>query len=483
MTTDCTPRYCYADPYEGGKQAIAEAYRNLCAVGARPLAVTNCLNFGNPQRPEIMAQFVECLRGMGDACRALDFPIVSGNVCLYNESKATGGGSAILPTPAIGGVGLLDDWEKIGDDRVQGRGRSASSCIGAVRPAIVGQSLWLEVCHGRSDGPPPPVDLADRAPRWRVRPQLIADGLVTAVHDVSRRRPAGRRRRDGAGRRHRRAHRPDARRRRSRRAQPRSLFGEDSGPLSSSPTATRTPCVIDRGAQVAGIGCSLSIGDRRRLSASLEADRRAPRTVSAEPARRPPRRARRLLPQADGSPSCTPGSLRGIPYLRISSHYRYVGVHDRVHLQPHHRGATSARPRAPGAATPEIAYACLGCEPQCGCCLDHAQEVIDDERVARRAARSTRRPPDRLLRLTIIRRFFRSFPPIFRFPRALARRRAGSRQETGHEGRPQGHRAAQRSAQERADRDQPILAALPDARQLGRPEARRVRARANRSTR
>src|SRR5688572_27816468 len=112
MTTDCTPRYCYADPYEGGKQAIAEAYRNLCAVGAKPLAITNCLNFGNPQRPEIMAQFVECLRGMGEACRALDFPIVSGNVSLYNESKATGGGSAILPTPAIGGVGLLDDWEK-----------------------------------------------------------------------------------------------------------------------------------------------------------------------------------------------------------------------------------------------------------------------------------------------------------------------------------------------------------------------------------
>ena len=112
ITTDCTPRYCYADPYEGGKQAVAEAYRNLCAVGAKPLAVTNCLNFGNPQRPEIMAQFVGALEGMGEACRALDFPIVSGNVSLYNESKATGGGSAILPTPAIGGVGLLDEWEK-----------------------------------------------------------------------------------------------------------------------------------------------------------------------------------------------------------------------------------------------------------------------------------------------------------------------------------------------------------------------------------
>src|SRR4030095_5293054 len=100
ITTDCTPRYCYADPYEGGKQAVAEAFRNLCAVGARPLAVTNCLNFGNPQRPEIMAQFVGCLEGMGEACRALDFPIVSCKVSLYNESKATGGGSGILPTPA-----------------------------------------------------------------------------------------------------------------------------------------------------------------------------------------------------------------------------------------------------------------------------------------------------------------------------------------------------------------------------------------------
>ena len=103
ITTDCTPRYCFANPYEGGKQAVAEAFRNICAVGARPLAVTNCLNFANPQRPEIMGQIVGCLEGMSEACIALDTPIVSGNVSLYNESKATGGGSAILPTPAIGG--------------------------------------------------------------------------------------------------------------------------------------------------------------------------------------------------------------------------------------------------------------------------------------------------------------------------------------------------------------------------------------------
>src|SRR3982751_1252143 len=112
ITTDCTPRYCYADPFEGGKQAVAEAYRNLCAVGAKPLAITNCLNFGNPQRPEIMGQFVGCIEGIAEACRALDFPVVSGNVSLYNETKNEDGSSlAILPTPAIGGVGLLDDWE------------------------------------------------------------------------------------------------------------------------------------------------------------------------------------------------------------------------------------------------------------------------------------------------------------------------------------------------------------------------------------
>src|SRR3546814_3794485 len=109
MSTDCTPRYCYADPVEGGKQAVAETWRNISAVGATPLAITNCLNFANPQRPEIMGQIVGCLDGMAQACRTLDYPIVSGNVSLYNESKATGGGSAILPTPAIGGVGRSEE--------------------------------------------------------------------------------------------------------------------------------------------------------------------------------------------------------------------------------------------------------------------------------------------------------------------------------------------------------------------------------------
>src|SRR5215213_3120572 len=108
LTTDVTPRYCEADPFEGGKQAVAEAYRNISAVGARPLAITDNLNFGNPERPDVMGQFVGCVRGIGEACRALDFPIVSGNVSLYNETNGRG----ILPTPTIGGVGLLDDVRK-----------------------------------------------------------------------------------------------------------------------------------------------------------------------------------------------------------------------------------------------------------------------------------------------------------------------------------------------------------------------------------
>jgi phosphoribosylformylglycinamidine synthase subunit PurL len=183
MSTDCTPRYCYANPYEGGKQAVAETYRNISAVGATPLAITNCLNFANPQRPEIMAQIVGCLEGMADACRALDYPIVSGNVSLYNESKATGGGSAILPTPAIGGVGVLEDvstmttigFKTVGD---------VIWLLGQVGTHL-GQSLWLREIAGREDGDAPVVDLdLERQQGEQVR-QLIARGTVSAVHDVS----------------------------------------------------------------------------------------------------------------------------------------------------------------------------------------------------------------------------------------------------------------------------------------------------------
>ncbi|MGX7926000.1 phosphoribosylformylglycinamidine synthase subunit PurL [Tsuneonella sp. HG094] len=183
MTTDCTPRYCYADPYEGGKQAIAEAYRNLCAVGANPLAVTNCLNFANPQRPEIMAQLTGCLEGMGDACRALDFPIVSGNVSLYNESKATGGGSAILPTPAIGGVGVIDDYSTMATIAFKSEGDTLI-LIGHTGGSV-GQSLWLRECHGFEGGDAPTVDLALERRHGELVRSLIATGAINAVHDCS----------------------------------------------------------------------------------------------------------------------------------------------------------------------------------------------------------------------------------------------------------------------------------------------------------
>jgi len=186
MSTDCTPRYCYADPVTGGMQAVVETWRNITAVGAKPLAITNCLNFANPQRPEIMGQIVGCLEGMSQACRALDYPIVSGNVSLYNESKATGGGSAILPTPAIGGVGLMADWSKSATIAFKGTG-DVIVLIGTPKGEI-GQSLWLREVHGiegREAGPPPSIDLdAERRTGDLVRDAITA-GHLTAVHDVS----------------------------------------------------------------------------------------------------------------------------------------------------------------------------------------------------------------------------------------------------------------------------------------------------------
>src|SRR3954468_8660200 len=179
MTCDVTPRYCEADPFEGGKQAVAEAWRNLVAVGARPLAVTDNLNFGNPERPEIMGQLVGAIRGIAEACKALDFPVVSGNVSLYNETN----GRAILPTPTIGGVGLIDDFTKAATLAFKAADE-AILLIGETK-GWLGQSLYLrEICE-REDGAPPPVDLrAERATGELVR-ALIVEGVATAVHDVS----------------------------------------------------------------------------------------------------------------------------------------------------------------------------------------------------------------------------------------------------------------------------------------------------------
>jgi phosphoribosylformylglycinamidine synthase len=179
VTSDCTPRYVAADPYEGGKQAVAEAWRNLTAVGATPIAVTDNLNFGNPQKPEIMGQIVRAIDGMRDACLALDFPVVSGNVSLYNETD----GAGIPPTPTIGAVGLLDDYARRADYASLADGDCL--LLLGVSHGELGQSLYLRECLGRSDGAPPPVDLAaERRVGDFVRAQ-IQTGAARTVHDLS----------------------------------------------------------------------------------------------------------------------------------------------------------------------------------------------------------------------------------------------------------------------------------------------------------
>jgi phosphoribosylformylglycinamidine synthase len=179
MTTDVTPRYCEADPFEGGKQAVAEAWRNLTAVGARPLAVTDNLNFGNPERPEIMGQFVYCVRGIAEACKALDFPVVSGNVSLYNETNGRG----ILPTPTIGGVGVLDDLAKSATLAFKNEGEEIL-LVGETK-GWLGQSSFLATVLGREEGAPPPVDLAIEKRNGDFVRSLINSGIATAVHDLS----------------------------------------------------------------------------------------------------------------------------------------------------------------------------------------------------------------------------------------------------------------------------------------------------------
>jgi phosphoribosylformylglycinamidine synthase len=179
MTSDVTPRYVQADPYEGGKQAVAEAWRNLTAVGAEPIAITDNLNFGNPERPEIMGQIVRAIEGMAEACRALDFPVVSGNVSLYNETN----GSAIPPTPTVGAVGLIDDYARRADFSSMKAG-DALVLVGATVGEL-GASMYLREVLGREDGAPPPVDLAlERAAGDLIR-NLIQGGQVSVVHDLS----------------------------------------------------------------------------------------------------------------------------------------------------------------------------------------------------------------------------------------------------------------------------------------------------------
>jgi phosphoribosylformylglycinamidine synthase len=179
ITTDVTPRYAKADPKEGGKQAVAEAWRNLTAVGALPLAVTDNLNYGNPQKPEIMGQIVAGIDGIGEACLALDFPVIGGNCSLYNETN----GEGILPTPAIGGVGILKDVTKMATVAFK-RQNDVLILIGETKGHL-GQSIYLREIEGKEEGAAPPVDLAAEKKNGDFVRGLIASGRVDSVHDLS----------------------------------------------------------------------------------------------------------------------------------------------------------------------------------------------------------------------------------------------------------------------------------------------------------
>ncbi len=179
FSSDVTPRYCEADPYEGGKQAVAECWRNLTATGALPLAATDNLNFGNPERPEIMGQFVKAIEGIGEACSALGFPIVSGNVSLYNETN----GEAILPTPTIAGVGLIADWANMA--RIGGAKDGDVVVLFGGDGAHLGQSAYMRDCLDQTDGPPPPVDLAIERRNGDFIRSAIGNGQFSSCHDIS----------------------------------------------------------------------------------------------------------------------------------------------------------------------------------------------------------------------------------------------------------------------------------------------------------
>ena len=182
LSTDCTPRYVYADAFEGGKQAVAESYRNICATGATPLAVTNNLNFGNPERPEIMAQIVGSVKGMGEACRTLGTPVVSGNVSLYNETD----GEAIFPCPVIGMVGAISDVKSAIGAAFTTAGKSIY-VIGQPKDSDgwLGASLLAAHLGFGDNYAPPPVDLAKEQAHGNFVTSAIADKLILAAHDIS----------------------------------------------------------------------------------------------------------------------------------------------------------------------------------------------------------------------------------------------------------------------------------------------------------
>ena len=179
MSVDCNPRFCWLDPYEGTRAAVAEAARNVACTGARPLATTNCLNFGNPEKPEIMWEFAEAVRGLGDAAEALGVPVISGNVSFYNETL----GTAIFPTPTIAVVGLIDDWERHAVAHFQRSGQ-AIVLLGETREEL-GGSEWLALRRGLEVGTPPRVDLEHESKLHRLLAAGVRAGTIETAHDLA----------------------------------------------------------------------------------------------------------------------------------------------------------------------------------------------------------------------------------------------------------------------------------------------------------
>jgi len=178
-TVDCTPRYCFAHPHTGGMQAVCETYRNLSAVGAEPRAITNCLNFGNPEKKEIMGQLVEVIKGMSEACLALDYPVISGNVSLYNETNGVG----IKPTPTIGGVGLIQDSNKSTTISIKATG-NLLLIIGETKGHIHQSALCYDILHIKK-GPPPTINLVEEKKNSFFIRDLINKKIALSVHDIS----------------------------------------------------------------------------------------------------------------------------------------------------------------------------------------------------------------------------------------------------------------------------------------------------------
>ena len=179
LTSDSTPRYCASDPIEGGKQAVSEAWRNLISVGSRPIAITDCMNFGNPEKEDIMGQFAGVVKGMISACTELDFPVVSGNVSLYNETN----GKGINPTPVIGGVGVINDLKIIADHNFK-RENDVIIVIGKTEGHLT-QSIYATELLKFNEGLPPKVDLKEEKTNGLVVKKIIETSLIDTCHDIS----------------------------------------------------------------------------------------------------------------------------------------------------------------------------------------------------------------------------------------------------------------------------------------------------------